>query len=83
MQREYKISKTEILLKYSWDDIQEAINDLPIERVITVYKGEKADNKNRYLNALCEKQEESAMSELNQGEIEYNRRKELALKNQK
>lgn len=82
MQREYNISKEDILLKYSWDDIQEAINDLPIERIITVYNGEQSKNKERYLNALCVKQEEAAMNQLKNSELEYERRKKLALEKQ-
>lgn len=82
MQREYKISKEDILLKYSWNEIQEAINDLPIERIITIYNGEQANNKERYLNALCVKQEDAAMNQLNNSELEYERRKKIALEKQ-
>ena len=82
MQREYNISRNDILMNYSWDDVQQAINDLPIERVITVYKGEKADNQNRYLNALCDKDEKRAMNQLSESEKEYNKRRELALAKQ-
>lgn len=30
---------------------------LPLERVITVYPGEKSDNKGRFLEALCDRDE--------------------------
>lgn len=30
---------------------------LPIERVVTVYPGEKSDNKGRFLEALCDRDE--------------------------
>ena len=51
---------------------------LPIERVITVYDGKKAENKNRYLEALCDKNVAQAAKDLNEAEAEFNRRSELA-----
>ena len=43
------------MLKYTWAEIQALVMALPIERVITVYQGKEADNKGRYLQALCDR----------------------------
>lgn len=53
--REYGISREDALLKYSWDDIQNYVMALPIERVITVYQHKDVDNKGRYIEALCDR----------------------------
>jgi len=42
-------------LKYRWDDIQDFVSALPIEKVITLYTHKDANNKDRYLQALCDR----------------------------
>ena len=65
-------------MNYSWLDIQTFVMTLPIERIITVYEGKKAENKSRYLEALCDKNVAQAAKDLNEAEAEFNRRSELA-----
>lgn len=63
-------------MEYSWRDINEYVSSLPIERVITVYQHKDAKNKERYLEALCDKDVDAALSSLEAAEEEYNRRKQ-------
>jgi hypothetical protein len=42
-------------LEYSWNDIQDYVTNLPIERIITIYEGKNANNQERYMEALCNK----------------------------
>jgi hypothetical protein len=78
--REYHISREEALLEYSWDDIQNFVTDLPAERVITVYDSKKAENKERYLLALCDRDVDGAFKALDSAEAEFMARKEALKK---
>ncbi len=73
-QREYNIPRNEILQNYSWDDIQNYIHDLPIERVITLYEGKKANNKERYLEALCDRDIDGGISSMNAAAANFEER---------
>lgn len=70
-QRNYNVSRDEILNDYTWSDIQTYINNLPREKVITVYQSEKADNQKRYLEMLCEHNEQDAFDQLERAEKEF------------
>lgn len=48
---------------------------LPIERVITTYEHKKAKNKERYMEALCDRDEDGALNTINKAEEEFERRK--------
>ena len=74
-QREYNISRESILLEYSWDDIQSYVHNLPIEKIITLYEGKKADNSNRYLESLCDRDIVSAAKDLDEAERAFRERR--------
>lgn len=61
-QREYHISRNKILTEYSWDDIQNYVHDLPIDKVITLREGKNAKNQERYNDALCDRDLDGANS---------------------
>lgn len=55
-QREYSIPKRDLLWAYSWTEILELVQNLPVEKVITIYDGMKKDKINDlYLEALCDR----------------------------
>lgn len=70
-QRNYNISREDILNEYSWSDIQNYVNTLPIEKIITVYPGKKADNGTRHLEALCDRDQGTALEQLERAEKEF------------
>lgn len=49
-----------------------------MENIIPIRQGKEARNQERYLESLCDKREDLAISELDQAEAEFNRRQKAA-----
>ena len=79
-QREYNISRNEILTNYSWDDMQNYINALPIENIITLREGKDANNHNRYLEALCDRDIDGGIKYMDIAVTEFEERLKQARK---
>ena len=73
-QREYNISRNEILTDYSWDDIQDYISALPVDKVITLGSGKDANNNERYLEALCDRDVDGGIKSMNDAATEFEER---------
>lgn len=55
-QREYSISRDELLWGYTWEEILELVQNLPIERIVKIYDGMKKEQINTaYLETICDR----------------------------
>ncbi len=78
-QREYNISRNDILNNYSWNDIQEYVMALPTDRIITMGAGPGAKNQERLNEALCYKDDTGAAESMREKRDRFERERERDL----
>jgi hypothetical protein len=55
MQRVYQIPRDELLWKYTWEDVQEYLHNIPIDRIVNIVAGQKeSDIKKRYIESFAD-----------------------------
>ena len=51
----YNIPRDELLWNYTWEDVQEYIGQIPIDKMMTIVPGMKeSDIKKRYIESFCD-----------------------------
>lgn len=66
MKREYGISKEDLYLNYSWDQIQDFLMNLPPDRIINLdgQKLSKTERKTKFMEALYDRDETTVKTDL-------------------
>jgi len=66
----YNISKENIMTKYSWEDVQFRINQIQIDKLITIREGmKKTDIERAYRLCLCDEVEIKPIDMKNQYDL--------------
>lgn len=80
LKREYGISKEDFYLKYSWEQIQEYLLNLPPERIVNLdnTKLSKQERQTKYMEALYDRDTQSVATDREKYEL---RVKKIELQN--
>lgn len=71
LEREYGLSREDILWDNSWEDVQFRVNQIPIDRVVPWHNGyKKGEYRIKYLESLCDRKTPKEIKENLKSEYE-------------